>query len=220
MLRSQLLNAICGKVFVECGASYFELVNDIADEWVIFSVLKHCLGVFDILLVHCLGSATTPSAFCGGFETGAGIFNDQFALEFVEGCCHVEKEPPLRGAGINILSQHFEGDAALSDVRGCFNYLRERPRQSREFPDGQRIAAPQIIEGSLELGAIAMGSRGFLDEDPLAAYIAQGIHLKRGVLIHGGDAGVTDEHVFVHKSCFHHHKRTSDSEQGKRPDIL
>jgi len=56
--------------------------------------------------------------------------------------------------------------------------------------------------GSLELGAIAMGSRGFLDEDPLTADFAQGIHLKRGVLIHGGDAGVTDEHVFCSQILF------------------
>ena len=52
MVRSQLLDAICGEVFVECGSTYFELVNDIADEWVVFGILQHGFGVFDFLLVH------------------------------------------------------------------------------------------------------------------------------------------------------------------------
>ena len=38
---------------------------------------------------------------------------------------------------------------------------------------------PQIVEGGLELGAVAMGARGLFDEDPLAADISQRIHLKR-----------------------------------------
>ena len=76
MVRSQLLDAICREIFVECGAAYFELVNDIADEWVVFDVLKHGFGMFDVLLVHGFWPATPASALCGGFETGAGVFND------------------------------------------------------------------------------------------------------------------------------------------------
>lgn len=67
-----LLDAIRGEIFVECGATYFPLINDIADERVVFGVLKHGFGVFNALLVHGFWPATTPSTFCGGFETGAG----------------------------------------------------------------------------------------------------------------------------------------------------
>ena len=172
MVRSQLFDAICGEVFVECGAANFELVNDVADEWVVFGVLKHGFGMFDVLLVHSFWPTASASAFCGGFETGAGVFNDQFTLELVKCSCHMEKQPSLRGAGVNILGQHFEGDAALRNVGGCFDHLRERPRQSREFPDSQRISFAQIIEGRFELGTVAMGAGGFLDEDPLATDIA------------------------------------------------
>ena len=58
MVRSQLLDAVCREIFVECGAAYFELVNDIADEWVVFDVLKHGFCVFDVLLVHGFWPAT------------------------------------------------------------------------------------------------------------------------------------------------------------------
>ena len=107
MVRSQLLDAICGEVFVECGSANFELVNDIADEWVVFGVLKHGFGVFDVLLVHSFWPTTSASAFCGGFETGASVFNDQLTLELVEGCCHVEKQPSLWSAGVDVLGQNF-----------------------------------------------------------------------------------------------------------------
>ncbi len=172
MVRPQLLDAVCGEIFVKCGAANFELVNDVADEWVVFSVLKHSFGVFDVLLVHGFWPTTSPSTFCGGFQPGAGVFNNQLALELVEGCCHMEKQPPLRGAGVDVLGQNFEGDATFGDVGSCFDHLRKRPRQAREFPDGQRISGPQIIEGRFELGTVAMGAGGFLDEDPLAADVA------------------------------------------------
>ena len=64
MLRSQLLDAICREIFVECSPANFELVNDIADEWVVFGVLKHGFGVFDVLLVHSFWPTTSASAFC------------------------------------------------------------------------------------------------------------------------------------------------------------
>jgi hypothetical protein len=88
---SQLLDVICREVFVECGAANFGLVNDIADELVIFDVLKHGFGMFDVLLAHSFWPTASPSTFCGGFETGAGVFNNQLTLKLVEGCCHVEK---------------------------------------------------------------------------------------------------------------------------------
>jgi hypothetical protein len=121
VLRSQLLDAICWEIFVECCPANFELVNDIADEWVVFGVFKHGFGVFDILLVHSFRSTPSASAFCGSFETSAGVFNDQLTLELVEGCGHMEKQPALWGAGVDVLGQDFEGDATLRDVGRCFD---------------------------------------------------------------------------------------------------
>ena len=44
---SQLLDAVCGEIFVECSPANFEMIDYIADEWVVFGVLKHGFGVFD-----------------------------------------------------------------------------------------------------------------------------------------------------------------------------
>lgn len=107
MVRSQLLDAVCGEIFVECGAAYFQLIDDVADEWVVFGILKHGFGVFDVSFVHSFWPATTPSAFCSGFETGAGVFNNQLALELIKGSCHVEKQPPLWSTGVDVLGQDF-----------------------------------------------------------------------------------------------------------------
>lgn len=172
MFRPQLLDAVCWEIFVKCGASDFELVDDVADEWVVFGVFEHSLGVFDVLLVHGFWPTPTPSAFCGSFKTGAGVFNNQLALELVKCSCHMEKQPSLWGAGVDVLGQNFEGDTAFCDVGGCLDHLRERPRQSRELPDSQRVSFAQIIEGSLELRTVAMGTGSFFDKDPLAADIA------------------------------------------------
>jgi len=169
---SQLLDAVCGEIFVKCGAPNFKLVNDIADEWIVFGVLKHCFGMFNVLLVHSFWPTASASAFCGGFETGASVFNNQLALELVESCCHVEKQPPLWSTGVDVLGQDFEGDTSFVDVGSCFDHLRERPCQSGKFPDGERVPLAQIIESRLELGAVAMGAGSFFDEDPLAADIA------------------------------------------------
>jgi hypothetical protein len=88
---SQLLDAICGEIFVECSPANFELVNDIADELVIFDVLKHGFGMFDVLLAHSFWPTASPSTFCGGFEASAGVFNDQFTLKLVKCSYHMEK---------------------------------------------------------------------------------------------------------------------------------
>jgi hypothetical protein len=101
----QLLDAICGEILVECSPANFGLVNDIADEWVVFGVHKNGFGVFDVLLVHSFWSATSTSALCGGFETGAGVFNNQLALKLVKVSCHVEKQPLLWGSGVDVLGQ-------------------------------------------------------------------------------------------------------------------
>lgn len=45
-----------------------------------------------------------------------------------------------------------------------------------------------------ELGPVAVRSGGLFGEDPLAARRQQSIRLERRVLVHGGNAGISDEH--------------------------
>ncbi len=44
------------------------------------------------------GRPAPTSAFCRGFEAGTGVFDDQLALELVEGGGHVEEQPSLWSA--------------------------------------------------------------------------------------------------------------------------
>ena len=68
MLVSELFGAIWWKISVESCTADFELIDDIADEGVVFGVLEHGLGVFDGLFVHDLWPAAPAPALVGGFE--------------------------------------------------------------------------------------------------------------------------------------------------------
>lgn len=58
-----MIDATCGEVSVECGAANFELVNDVAGKWVVFGVLKHGFGMFDVLLVYSFWPTASAAAF-------------------------------------------------------------------------------------------------------------------------------------------------------------
>ncbi len=91
MLISELFYTISRKISVEGCTSNIELIDDVTDKRVVFDVLEHGLSVLDSLLVHSFWPTPSASAFVGGFKTGAGIFYDQFSLEFIEGSSHVEE---------------------------------------------------------------------------------------------------------------------------------
>jgi len=58
--------------------------------------------------------------------------------------------------GVDILCKDLQGDPAFVDIRGCFDDLCERPGQTGEFPDHQRVAITQILQSRLQLGAVPM----------------------------------------------------------------
>ena len=95
MLCPQLFDAICREISIESCTADFELIDDVADEWVALGVLEHGLGVFDGFSVHRSWSTATPSTLGSSLEACARIFDDEFPLEFIEGSGHVEKQPPF-----------------------------------------------------------------------------------------------------------------------------
>ncbi len=57
----------------------------------------------------------------------------------------MKKQASFRCAGINIVCQHFEGNAALIDVGCGFDNLGQGPRQSGQLPDDKRIAFTEKV---------------------------------------------------------------------------
>ena len=75
MLAPELLDAIRREISVECHATDLELIDDVADEGVVF----------------------------GGLEASAGVLDDQPPLELVEGRGHAEEQPSLGRARVDTL---------------------------------------------------------------------------------------------------------------------
>jgi hypothetical protein len=62
-----------------------------------------------------------------------------------------------------------------------------------EFPDDQGVAGAQLVEELLEDGTVGAGAAGGLGKYPVAADAFQGVDLKLGLLVGGGDAGVAEQ---------------------------
>lgn len=123
MLISELFDAVCREIPVEGCPANFELVDYIADEGIVLSVLEHGLSMLDGLLIHGSWSSTPPATFVGGSKTSASVFHNQFPLELIERRGHMEEQPSLGRAGVDILGQHLECDAAFIDFRHSLDDL-------------------------------------------------------------------------------------------------
>ena len=77
----------------------------------------------------------------------------------------------------------------------CF----KRAGETVELPDHERVLRSQVGEGGEKFRPLPLGAGGLLDKDLVAAGRLQGIELQVGVLVLGGHAGVTDEHLLLAK---------------------
>ena len=60
------------------------------------------------------------------------------------------------------------------------------PRKAVELPHDQDVAfAAHEVERGLQLGPVALGTGGFLDEDALTASLLEGMELELGALVLG-----------------------------------
>ena len=95
----------------------------------------------------------------------------------------MEKQPPLGRAGVDIACQHLERLFLLLEVVGGLDDLFEGSRQPGEAPDHQGVARAHVFERGFEFRAVAMCARGFLDIEPFAPRLFQGVDLQLGVLV-------------------------------------
>lgn len=122
-----------------------------------------------VLSPFAFGPAAPPSALAGRLEAAASVLDDRLPLKLVEGCGHVEEQPSLGRACIDVLGEHLESDAAPVDVSGCPDDLGEGPRQPGEYPNHERVAFAQEVERGFKLGPVTVRAGGPFSEDPLAA---------------------------------------------------
>lgn len=75
--------------------------------------------------------------------------------------------------------------------------MTERSTDAIQLPHNQRIASPQVVEGSREAGPFSDRAAAGVFVEALATSSLQGIALEREVLLRRGDAHVADQHGFA-----------------------
>jgi len=170
-------DAIRRKISVEGGPADPEMIDDIPDKRVVYRVLEHCLGDAGFLLVQYPRPSAPAPALSSCREAGLGVFDDQLALKFIEGGRDMEKQPSLGRAGVDIACQYLERLFLLLQFVGGLNDLLERPCQPGEPPDHQGIARAHVFERGFEFRAVTMRARCFLDIEPFAPGLFQGVDL-------------------------------------------
>ena len=89
----------------------------------------------------------------------------------------MEEQPPLGRAGVDIACQHFEDLFLLLEFAGGLDDLLKGSRQPGEPPDHQGIAGAHVVERGFEFRAVTMRAGRFLDIEPLAPGLFQGVDL-------------------------------------------
>jgi hypothetical protein len=120
---------------------------------------------------------------------------DQVPLELRQRAEDVEDELAAAGRRIDRLP-----DAAEADLLGLqggdrLDQVLERAAQAIELPDDQGVARAEERQRLGQAGAFILDPAGDVGEDPLAAGPREAIALEVEALVHGGDAGVADEHA-------------------------
>jgi hypothetical protein len=84
----------------------------------------------------------------------------------------------------------------------CLLKCRFRAPEAIELPHDEHVLGAQVGQRRLELRALGAGLAGLLLlEQPFAPSLGQRVALQVEVLVEGGDAGISDEHVGIVPKC-------------------
>jgi hypothetical protein len=111
--------------------------------------------------------------------------------EFRKSRQHIEEALPGRGRRVDRLLGCLERNSALLEIVNDILKVPNRPRQTIDPSDDQRIALPEELEqcGQL-LPAIGACAAHLLRSDDGATGSGQGVELDRQALVMTGNAGV------------------------------
>ncbi len=148
-----------------------------------------------------LGEAGTPAAFaaagpCGG-QAVHRVGHDELALELGEHGQHSEHGPALHCGGVDALLDHVQSDAALAQVGAQGHQVQDGAGESVEPGDLQRVAGPQQLQHEVELRPGCLRATRGVDVDiaPLHPVLQERVDLMIGILVHGRDPSVAEEHT-------------------------
>jgi hypothetical protein len=129
---------------------------------------------------------------CAG-QPGLGAFADQGALELGRGAQDLQGELALRGGRVDRVHERAEEGALRLQPLDHLQQMRQRPRQTVDAHDDQRVALADPLQHPRQHGPRAVPARGLLLMDLGAARGFQGLRLGQGGLILGRDARIADQ---------------------------
>ena len=157
---------------------------------------RNHLSNLGLLLRGELGAASLDAAFLtGGIDSGLSAFPQHGALELREGPYHLHHHPACRSGRVDRLGQATESRSGFPELLHDREHVAQRARQPIQLLDNDHVTGPKLIEEPEELGLAPTSAGSLLAEDALAARRFERRHLSRRVLIVGGNAGVTDQHL-------------------------
>ena len=129
----------------------------------------------------------------GSGEPVDGAFDDQVVLELGDRSQHVEEQPAAGGGGVDPLGQgaqpHLPGLQLISERLE----VAHRPAEPIQLGDHQGVPGPQVAQRLLQRRALGQRPRRVVDEDLLAPRRRKGVGLRLGMLVAGGDPGISDQ---------------------------
>jgi hypothetical protein len=134
-------------------------------------------------------AAASPS----GRQPSGRALADEVAFELGQGREDVEDELAAGGGGVDRLLQAAEPDAAPGQAGDGLDQVPQGAAEAVQLPDDQGVAGPQLVQELLEGGPVGAGAAGLLGEHPIAASPLEGVDLKVGLLVGGGDAGIAEQ---------------------------
>lgn len=105
-----------------------------------------------------LAAATVSAAGSGGRKAGHGTLANQAALKLSQSPEDLEHQPATRGCGVNCLLKAPESHSSFLKSFDCLNQVLERPPQTIQPPDNQRVTRPQVRESQIKPRPIGLRS--------------------------------------------------------------
>ena len=153
----------------------------------------HLLGHLELVVSQHAWPAAVAAAGPSRGQPGGGPFADQVAFELGQGGEDMKDELTAGSGGVDRLLQTAEPDPTLGELSDGVDQMPQGAAEPVEFPDDQGVAGPQLVQDLLEDGPVGAGAAGGLGEHPVAASTLEGVDLKLGVLVSGGDAGIAKQ---------------------------